>query len=174
MSTPLGRQNCNAGILDNLDELNLTLSATAPTLAAGSSTISPDLGIPVGSTLLVLCKQSSAVGDITIKVDEFLAGVAHDFATPSPKGTLTVTNSTTSQYMRLAFTDATKGSFAVKVTSTVGAVLDDLLFAVLHERTDGEDAVSLGTGQNAVLSSKTGDGSGVVSFAPRADHTGPS
>lgn len=186
MSTPLARQNGQAGWMDNVVDLGFsfqTLYGTPGFMSNNQVTTSPDLQMEAGQTLFVLCQLVS--GSLTIKVDEFVPGATHNFG--SPAATLTLSAVTTAQWIALDVVVANGLGFGIQMTAGAsGCQIGSLLIFSALQFVTGAGWEDLSSGQNATASAvdlntlgsgytgALGSGSGIVPRGPTASHLAPS
>lgn len=166
------KTNGGVSFLDNAVDLGFDrLTATDVHMASGETDTSVDIRLPGKCTMIALVDLVS--GELKVDVDYFVAGASHNFS--SPFATLTI-NSTTSgntvkNYLAVDFAEAGgANSMGVKLTpGSSGTDVHEALFIVVTEREAGEDwNGGIEALHNAVLSTKTGDGSGIVPRGPAA------
>jgi hypothetical protein len=167
------KTNGAVSLLDNADDLGLALlTAVDVDLANNANEASDDFAVPGKCTLLALVDLVS--GELKVDLDYFVAGTAHTFS--SPVKTVTINSTTSGSAVRDYFAhdfDAASGkdTAGIKITAgSSGARVHEFLVMVITEREAGEDWNGCpDVLHNAVQSTVTGDGSGVVSRAPNAD-----
>lgn len=139
--------------------LNITDLALPTALASGQSVDSVQVFTGEPASVYVLGVLSSGQATIKLKVGTSstidMSSGTTDFAVPVAGRTFgTINTSSTNAYVKIRLTDA-----------NWSCAFSSLGVFVLYGLTAGEDWHNVSRGHKAVSSSKTGDGSGVISIA---------
>lgn len=175
MSTPMGRQNLNGALHDNVREVGFALDSTGVVLSPGLTGV--DLVADKPCSVYVFCKLSSGSGSLLM--DTFVPGATHNFGSAS----MTLTLSGTGYVMgRFDLLSSALG-YAFKLTTNANMIISDLEIITMNQLHAGQGWFDATSAQNGTASSYTGSdasnqavngaftaGSGVLKLGPAQDN----